>query len=315
MIKHLGIYLVSIVVVGGLLSATVFNPVARDEIDVVRTFGRTSQVWDGETDAGLHLKWPWPIQSVKSYSRRIFTLEDAGLEVTTSDGMLVLVELSCEWSIAQARKFISSPETVGEAEVRIRNRLRDAVRELNDRALSDFVNLNPDLVQLDEMSRGIRQSIQKGLMDDYGIRVHKVAIKSLTLTETVAATIVASQIEERQAKAKEYEGIGEARATAIRTLAEQQAQMIREFAKRKAGEIRSRGELASTKYYDAFKQAPEFSAYLRSLEALETSLREGAVIYITSDLISSVDYFRKGPGLSETAPDVGPLSERARERE
>jgi regulator of protease activity HflC (stomatin/prohibitin superfamily) len=308
MIKHLRIYLVSVLVVGGLLASTVFNPVARDEIDVVRTFGRTTAVYQGQNEAGLHFKMPWPFQSVKTYPATIFSLEDAGLEVTTSDGMLILVELSCQWSIAKPRKFISSPETIEEAEVRIRSRMRDAVRVLNDRPFSSFVNYDPSQVKLSEMAGQIRDNIQQGLMEDYGIQVHKVGIKSQSPTETVAGTIVSSQIEERKAKAKEYEGTGDARATAIVTLAEQQSQTIREFAKRLAGEIQSRGELASTQYYDAFKQAPEFSAYLRSLEALETSLRRGAVIYITSDLISSVEFFRTGPKLPDVAAsaEAGP---------
>jgi regulator of protease activity HflC (stomatin/prohibitin superfamily) len=316
MIKHVGIYVISAVVVLSLVAYTVFDPVAYDEIHVVRTFGRTSAVWDGSDQAGLHLKWPWPIQSVRIYDGRIFTLEDAGLEVITSDGMLVLVELTCQWSIDQPRKFVDSPETVDEAQVRIRNRLRDAVRELNDRDLADFVNLNPDLVKMDRMSEGIKDGISPGLMEDYGIEVAAVAIKSLTLTETVAETIVTSQREERQAKAKEYEGVGEARATAIRTLAEQQAQMIRDFARRKAGEIRAKGELASTKYYDAFKEAPEFSTFLRSLEALETSLRKGAVLFIDGDMLPGVNFWRSGPQVRSPEELVGPRAARdSEERE
>jgi modulator of FtsH protease HflC len=53
-----------------LVSSALFT-VDRAEYVYLTQFGRHVATYDGRTDAGLHLKWPWPIQSVVRYDNRL----------------------------------------------------------------------------------------------------------------------------------------------------------------------------------------------------------------------------------------------------
>jgi membrane protease subunit HflC len=61
--------------------------VDRTEFVYLTQFGRPVAVYDGatEADAGLHWKWPWPIQSVQSFDRRLQYLDLPGAELLTRD--------------------------------------------------------------------------------------------------------------------------------------------------------------------------------------------------------------------------------------
>jgi hypothetical protein len=84
--------------------------------------------------------------------------------------------------------------------------------------------------------------------------------------------------------------------------------MILAFARRKAGEIRSKGEQASARYYEQFKAAPEFGIFLRELESLEESLRGRTLLVVDENFLPVLRYFRRAPSrqsLLEAAEQVG----------
>src|SRR5437870_4798408 len=80
--------------------------VDRGEYVYVTQFGRHMITYDGESDAGLHFKLPWPIQSVQRLDRRlqVFDLPSAELlthdpEGQTIDRTLTISAYVC-WQIA-----------------------------------------------------------------------------------------------------------------------------------------------------------------------------------------------------------------------
>src|SRR5206468_10401326 len=64
-----------------LWSTTALFTVDQAEYAYVTQFGRPVATLDGATDAGLHVKLPWPVQSVLRLDRRVqpFGLPPAGL--------------------------------------------------------------------------------------------------------------------------------------------------------------------------------------------------------------------------------------------
>ncbi len=309
MIKHIGIYLISIVVVGGLLANTIFSPVDYDEIEVLRTFGKTTAVWSGKDQSGLHVKWPWPIQSVTSYDRRIQILELPDWKVTTEDQMAVLLSATVFWRIDKPRQFIKSPETMAAAEGALTSRLKDKLEgALKNAALSNLVNVEADQVRIKQLADQIRDQLHAEVMDEYGIAVPLVRFNRLGLDETTSETVIETIVEERKAAASRYRSEGEARATAIRERAKTAREMILAFARRKAGEIRSKGEEASARYYEKFEEAPEFGIFLRELESLEQSLRGRTLLIVNENFLPVLRYFRSPPSrqsLLDAADQVG----------
>src|SRR5947209_3907873 len=68
-----------------IVAGSVAFAVDRSEFAYVTQFGRLVQTWDGETDAGLHFKLPWPMQSVQRLDRRLQVFDLAGAELLTHD--------------------------------------------------------------------------------------------------------------------------------------------------------------------------------------------------------------------------------------
>src|SRR4051794_41515658 len=79
-------YLLALLAAGLLLWAAVFT-VDRTEFVYVTQFGRHVATYDGADDkqAGLHFKWPWPVQSVQRVDRRLQTFDLPGAELLTRD--------------------------------------------------------------------------------------------------------------------------------------------------------------------------------------------------------------------------------------
>ncbi|MFP4354208.1 MAG: SPFH domain-containing protein [Phycisphaerae bacterium] len=296
MLKHIGIYLISIVVVGGLLANTIFDPVDYDEIHVLRTFGKTTAVWDGKEDSGLHLKWPWPVQSVTVYDRKLQTFEVADLQTNTKDDMSIIMSVSIAWRIDEPERFIRSPETMAAAEealgVRLMEKMDQATKTV---ALSDLVNVEAGKLKIKSVSDGIQKELNEQVMRDFGITVPLVRINRLGLAKNTTETVINTIVEERRAAASRYRSEGEARATAIRERAKTSKEMILAFARRKAGEIRAKGEEASARYYEQFDKAPEFGIFLREIEALEESLRGRTLLIVNDNFLPVLRYFRMPP--------------------
>src|SRR5205085_5129154 len=73
--------------VGRLALATVLVAVDRTEFVYVTQFGRHVSTYDGRQpdEAGLHWRWPWPIQSISRLDRRLFVFDLPDAELLTHD--------------------------------------------------------------------------------------------------------------------------------------------------------------------------------------------------------------------------------------
>src|SRR5262245_48910701 len=105
-----------------LLAVSSLYSVDQAEFGYVTQFGRHVHTDDGTTDAGLHVKWPWPVQSVQRIDRRLqmFDLPSAELPTfdaagRTIDKMLIVDGYVC-WRIADAKGVDQFIRTVGTPE-------------------------------------------------------------------------------------------------------------------------------------------------------------------------------------------------------
>src|SRR5438128_11664878 len=69
-----------------LLRASLFT-VDRTDFVYLTQFGRHVATYDGADDsqAGLHVKWPWPVESVQRLDRRLQYFDITGAELLTRD--------------------------------------------------------------------------------------------------------------------------------------------------------------------------------------------------------------------------------------
>jgi membrane protease subunit HflC len=95
-----------------LWGRTAFYSVDQAEFAVVTRFGEPIVTHDGATDAGLHLKLPWPVDSVQRIDRRLQAFDLPAVEVLTRDrardlvqqsvGSTLTVDATVTWKIPDA---------------------------------------------------------------------------------------------------------------------------------------------------------------------------------------------------------------------
>lgn len=303
--KHMGMVLLALLVVAMLLISTVSYTVSSTQKALIKTFGKTTRVLDGQkdADAGLKFKWIYPIQQLVRYDARTFVFEDTYSQIETLDKQNLLVTVFCAWRIADPVRFHSTIKTVEVAQERIRNLLRDhKKRAVARHNMEDFINTDPAKMLLERIEQEILEPVRSQAEVDYGVQVVMVGIKSLGIPEDITAAVIDAMKEERQRDVQRFESAGEAQATAIRERAKAASDQITEFARRKAAEIRSEGDRAAAEYYKEFARNERFSMFLRSLESLKKELSSRSVVVLDGSLVPAVKYFREGPSLPQIPP-------------
>jgi len=302
--------ILAILVVGALLTATVAYTVDElRDIVIIKTFGKTGEPIFGREQAGLHFKWPWPVQKMVRYEARTFDFEDTSSEVPTRDKQNMLVTMYCFWRIDDPVKFHQAIETTEAAQNRLRSLLRNYKKNVvGKHNMEDFVNTDPEKMKIPEIEASIHEFVKERASADYGIDVVRVGIKALGLPETVTTAVIEAMKEERQKDVRRYESAGEAQATAIRERANSARDQILAFADAKAKDIRTEGDRAAAKYYSQFAENPELSIFLRSLESLEKELSSKSQILLDGSELPAVKFFREGPSLHNAPSGKGSSS-------
>jgi len=315
--KHMGMFVLAMIVVAILLAATVTYRVDElRDVCLIKTFGKTSEEIRGSEPgrAGLHFKWPWPIQKLVRYDARTQIFEDTYETTQTQDAWNVIITLYCAWRIEDAEKFHAQIEYVDDARDRIRTILRSAKKEvIGKRNMEDFVNTDPNRMLIPQIEREILEPVRREAAERYGVQIVSIGVKSIGLSEDVTAGVIDAMKEERQRDVKRYESAGQAQADAIIARAESARDTIISFAQLKASEIRNKGVLAAAKYYKEYEKNPELSMFLRSLESLRKELASKATIILDGTKIPGVKFFRSGPSLEAFKGRVGDSSARGGE--
>jgi len=291
------IFLVIVVVVLLLVYWMAFT-VKFNEIAIVKTFGRAGPPIDGATDAGLHWKWPWPIQSLVRYDGRIFIFDDTHDQVQTKDKQNLLVTVYCGWRVRDANLFLRSIATVEKAEDRLRSIVRSVKADVvGQHVMAHFVNTDPEKMLIAEVEDEMRASVAEVARKDYGVEIATLGIKSLGLPKTVTEKVIENMKEERNREAELYKGRGQAIANEIRSRAEAARDQILEFARAKAKNIRAEGVRAAAEFYEKFRRNEPFAMFLRELDFLRDTLKENSVFLLDPSVQHGIDFFKNGPSL------------------
>jgi membrane protease subunit HflC len=295
-------------VVALLLLRTSFFTVDRTEFVYVTQFGRHVATYDGADDsqAGLHLKWPFQIQSVRTFDRRLQHFDLAGAELLTRDKernsidqTLILDAYVC-WRIADPDRFLRSVQTPERARdllsQRISHELGAAVGELK---VADLVSLEPGNVGPDG-ARGLKaddtreflrqrllsggaQPLQATAREQYGIEIVDIRLRRISHPARVRQGIFERIISERKKKAAEYESEGEQSASQILSASNRRVQKLKARAQAEAVRLGGQADARADQIRgDAMAQDPEFYGFLRKLEAYRSILNDGKTTLLLS---------------------------------
>lgn len=300
-----------------LVSSALFT-VDRAEYVYLTQFGRHVATYDGRTDAGLHLKWPWPIQSLVRYDNRLqfFDLRESELltkdvQRGTVDKPIMVGAYVC-WKIAgkesghdgvdQFVRAVSKPEMARNIlEQRIISQLGAHISELS---LDELITIAPNQKKIDERLEEIRHRLLSNDADglkslarrEYGIELVDIRLRRFNYPPSVRDEIFNRIISERQKKAADYTNEGEQRAVDIESRARRDARDIETRAKSEKKRLEERANVqADAIRNEAQSKDPEFYTFLQKLEAYQTMLGTSRDVLLLSSNHELFDMLLKPP--------------------
>ena len=268
------------------------------EFAYVTQFGKRVEIFDGATDAGLHVKWPWPVQSVQRIDRRLqmFDLPPAELPTfdpkgQTIDKMLTVDGYVC-WQISDREDADRFIRTVGTAErakailgPRIGGRIGAVISQM---PLEELIHVSAemapdraiDLRASKLQDRLLADDLARQLRSEYGITLVDLRIRRLNYPDSVRPAIFERIKSERKRKEEDYRTDGERRAKEITTKAERDAEILIASAEANAELTRKKAEAeADGIRNEAHRKDREFYTFLQKLETYKQMLGR------TSDLL------------------------------
>lgn len=287
--KHRGMVIVAGVLVLLLVVYMFTFQVRFNEVAVLTTFGRAQEGSvlnaDGQ-GAGLHFKWPWPVQEYRRFDTRLQLTESLLEEVYTKDNQNLVVHTFVSWRIADPLAFFQKLGSEKEAEKQLQSRLREAKAVLGDYAFDDLTNVDPARLKLGDAEQRLEQRLRDSVeKNGYGIEIRSVGFKRLVLPEQVTKKVFERQIANRKRLAESARSEGKAEANRITSDAQTSADRILAFAQLKADAIRAEGDAAAVQYYEVYKNHEDLAVFLRQIEALKKTLKANTTLLLDTGTI------------------------------
>ncbi len=290
-----------------LLASTSIIFVDETEFVIVARFGRLVAVYDRPEQCGLQFKWPWPVDTVRRFDRRLQLLSPAGREAFTHDRKNVTVEAYVLWKVSDGDaknaeshpvvRFYRSLGSIEVAEARLSSRLQSIMTEQIGRSeLTDLLvaadseaapTASPGA--LEKVSAQIRRELMQradesdSLQDRQGIEIVDVRIRRLNLPVGNMRAVFERMRSERQKIAERYRSAGLAENRMIRSQADRQAGELLAKANAEAERIRGDGDADAIRILnEAHARDPQFASTLQTLEAYKQILNERTTLVLSA---------------------------------
>jgi len=300
--------------------------VDRTELVYVTQFGRLVGVYDGARDAGLHWRWPWPVQSVQRLDRRLQVFDLPEIELLTRDDKgetidkTITVDAYVCWRIdgeEGVSRFIRAMGTADRAREILRPRIisrlgaeisnmkmddlisvvspeeaRGRMEKLRDRLVGDSdANSNHDAASALSTS-----SLRDQAKQDYGIELVDVRLRRTSHPAEVRDAIFARIRSERAKKVADYQGQGALLASKIKSEAELEARNILTDAKAAEQLVKGKADAEADRIRNmAHSQDPDFYAFLKKLEEYQRILGDNKSVLLLSSHRDLFDLLFKPP--------------------
>jgi len=318
------IAIVLVVIVGLWLASTALFTVDRAEYVYLTQFGRHVATYDGRDAAGLHVKWPWPVQSVLRFDSRLQFFDLRESELLTRDrarGVVdkpIMVSAFVCWKIAGSDgvdPFVRAVSTPERARSILEQRILSMLgAEIGEVSLDDLISNRSDK-KIDQRMEEIRGrllgngpgGLQELARREYGIELVDVRLRRFNYPPSVRDEIYARIESERRKKVQEYTSEGEKEAVDIESRARREAKGIEsraESEKKRAEELAA--VQADAIRNEAHSRDPEFYTFLQKLAAYQTILGSGRDVLLLSSNHELFDLLLKPPKPSGTRAPLKP---------
>jgi len=280
----------------GILLAVVFAlwlfvfKVRQNEIALVTTFGKPTGA--PISDPGAYFKWPWPIQKVHTFDKRIQNLDDKLDEQQLADGKILDCMIYLGWQVKDPAAFypkfasasLTDPEadSIAQAERRLQEMARSAKKDVMGRhPFSDIITTDSSQFKFEAIENEILASLQASVQsNNYGIELKYLGIKKLAIPESSTEKVFGAMKSDRQVLVSAITAGGEREAAAILQKASSDSQTLIAQAQAQAKTIRGEGERAAASSLSVFQQNPDLAKFLLELNALPAAINKNAVLIL-----------------------------------
>jgi membrane protease subunit HflC len=255
---------------------------------------------DATGGAGLHLGWPWPVQAVQRLDRRLQQFDLPATELLTHDpegktiDKMLLVEAYVCWRIADrdavdlfVRRIGSVERANAILEPRIRSELGAAIGQMRMDDLVSTESVAGGRTRVDVTIEGLHdrllRALRKPVREEYGIDLVDIRLRRFSHPAQVRDSIFERIRSERNKKVTEYDSEGKRLASDIITKAEENARTM--LARAHAEEVQRKGDAEAEAMRirnEAHRQDPEFYAFLKKMEKLQSILGDNKTVLLLS---------------------------------
>lgn len=239
---------------------------------------------------GLHVKYPF-INTVRIFDTRLQTLDiKSTARVVTKEKKDVIVDYYVKWRINDlARYYRTTSGNEFNAQSLLEQVLNASLRdEFGKRSIHELVSGERD---------DVMEILQKNAGENaknLGIEVVDVRIKGIDFPSTISENIYQRMRADMEKIANRHRADGKGEAEAIRAEADRKVVVILATAKSDGDKIRAKGQAIAAKIYaEAYKQAPDFFAFYRSLLAYQNTFSNKNDILILNQKGQFFDYFNQ----------------------
>ncbi|MBL8823428.1 MAG: hypothetical protein JNJ77_12625 [Planctomycetia bacterium] len=327
------IWLILFLLIGllGLRSAVLFVDAA--EYVYVTQFGKLVNTYDGENEAGLQFKWPWPIQSALRLDRRLqifdiptqeFLIRDRDTSGQDKPLPLTFDVFVC-WRIGSpsrqndaeaADRFVRSFGSIMRAQQYLRTQIVSRLKaELGGIFLHDLINTEVEKLQITKLMNRVRsQPGNTGEMSEsleqqankVGIHLMDIKLRRFNHPLMVRDDIYSKIREERRREAEMYRNQGNEQAARLRAEGDLEARRIRSEADAARVRLEGQAEAESVRLLNQAAMAhPELYGIVRLLKGSQKMFADDKTQLILSLDHPLLSIFKSIPQLSTKPESLG----------
>ena len=172
--------------------------VRQTEIALVTRFGKPVRSYNvdlNRPEPGLKFKWPWPVEKVQLFDKRLQDFEDQGdrfEENLTQDHYPLLVRVYAGWVISDPALFRERfGGSVERAQMALESQVRNTKNAVVGRhAFSQFISTDEKQVQIPQIEGEMLAGLQDAAKSNYGIDVRFLGIERLGLPESITQKVL-----------------------------------------------------------------------------------------------------------------------------
>jgi modulator of FtsH protease HflC len=300
------------------------------EFAYVTEFGAPVATYDGahEDDAGLHFRWPWPVQSVRYLDRRLQHFDLPATELLTHDPESKTVEQTLTVEVYVCWRILGKDKDPGAVDRFVRRLGTPAVARdvLGPRINSELGALVgqlrvDDLLSTETGGEGLRKvdrtmeklrdqlltALKAQARDEYGVEVVDIRLRRFNHPPGVRQSIFERISSERARKAEQYRSEGKEKADNITSGAEEKVRKLLANARKeeriRKGEADTEADRIRNRAHSA---DPELYVFLKKLEQMQSILGENKTLLLLSANRPAFDLLFRPPSPGAAPPRVMP---------